>query len=305
MHIESMLKKIKIWIRATRAPSFTASLVPILVTVALSLYYRSKPDWRLLPLIVTCSILFHAGTNLINDYFDFEKGLDKNNSFGSNHVLNDAILKPKQILIAGRISFVIGFLLGLILVYFRGLPMIILGLIGLAGGYCYTARPIAYKYIGLGDLFVFLLMGPLMVMGAYFALTGIYDKRVLFVSFPVGFLVTAILNSNNIRDITYDKEINIKTFAGLIGEKNAKLEYLALIVSSYLSIILMVIANILPPTSLSVFLSLPLALRNITKIIQSNKDTPRMLAFIDVETAQLQLLFALLLSSATIFGIFL
>lgn len=290
-----LLQKLRIWLRACRALSFTASLAPVCVGAALTIYYGDKADWLLFPLVIICSLLFHAGANLINDYFDFKTGSDDNTSFGVIHVLTEGILKPNQILYAAWVSFGLGFSLGLFLAAIRGLPMLLLGAIGLIGGYCYTGRPFAFKYIGAGDILVFLLMGPLMVIGSYFALTGIFDSKVLYVSLPVGFLVTAILNSNNIRDIIRDRQINIKTFACILGEKNSKAEYFILVSASFLSIIIMILKGILPPVSLLVFLSLPLGVKNIKKVLNCQTNKPQMLALIDVETAQLQLLFVALL----------
>ncbi len=295
-----LLEKPRIWLRACRALSFTASLVPVSVGAALCIYYRDKANWLLFPLVIICSVLLHAGANLINDYFDFKTGSDDNTSFGSSHVLTEGILKPRQVLFAAWVSFGLSLLVGLILVAVRGLPMLLLGSIGLIGAYCYTGRPVALKYIGAGDILVFLLMGPLMVIGSYFALTGIFDAKVLYVSLPIGFLVTAILNSNNIRDIVRDRQKNIKTFACILGEKNSKVEYLLLIGTSYLSIIIMVLKEILPPVSLLVFLSLPCGIKNIKKVLNSQKDKPQILSLIDVETAGLEFLFAALLIASLI-----
>ena len=77
----------------------------------------------------------------------------------------------------------------------------------------YTGKPIGYKYIALGDFLVFTLMGPLMVIGSYYVLTGDYNTNVLYVSLPVGFLVAAILHANNLRGIVHDTQANVKTLA--------------------------------------------------------------------------------------------
>src|SRR5207244_3477650 len=83
-----------------------------------------------------------------------------------------------------------GALAGLYLIAQRGWPIILLGLLGLAGGYFYTAPPFEYKFKALGIPLVFLLMGPLMVAGSYYAITGMFDPATVIVSVPVGLLVT-------------------------------------------------------------------------------------------------------------------
>ena len=95
-------------------------------------------------------------------------------------------------------------LVGLYLVALRGPAIVVLGLLGLVGGYVYTAPPFQYKYHALGVPLVFLLMGPLMVVGSYFAVTGAWSLTALVLSIPVGLLVAAILHGNEWRDISED-----------------------------------------------------------------------------------------------------
>jgi 1,4-dihydroxy-2-naphthoate octaprenyltransferase len=292
---EKQIGKLAIWLRALRAFAFSATLVPVFVGAALAFSYQGQAAWMLLPLITICALLFHAGTNVLNDYFDFRIGIDKEYTYGSSKVLIDKLLKPRQLLIAGLSMFFIASLLGLIFVAVRGLPILIIGIIGLLGGLFYTAKPVGYKYIGLGDIMVFILMGPLMVVGSYFVLTGGYQNSVLFVSLPVGFLVTAILNANNLRDINYDMQAGIKTISIILGRSKAKIEYYALIAAAYVSVLIMVLAKILPVFSLLVFLSLPLAIKAVISLKKTSLQNTNDIAMLDVRTAQLHLIFGTLL----------
>jgi len=287
--------KFSIWIQAVRAFSFTASSVPVLLGAALALHYPGKVMWILLPVVYIAGLLIHAATNLINDYFDYKKGVDKDYTFGSSGVILQELLPAKQILIGGFILFGITAALGVILVAVRGVPILILGLIGLIGGYLYTGYPWGYKYYGLGDFLVFILMGPLMVIGSYYSLTGTYHHSILLISLPVGFLVAAILQSNNTRDIKHDKEAGVKTLENILGHKAAKVVYYFLVSAAYLSVVVMVAYKILPIWSLGVILTLPLAIKNIKKVSKSHPDKPEEIATIDVETAQLHFGFGLLL----------
>lgn len=287
--------KFSIWIQAVRAFSFTASSVPVLLGAALALSYPGKVMWILFPVVFIAGILIHAATNLVNDYYDFKKGVDKDYTFGSSGVILNGLLPAKHILTGGFVLFGITAALGIILVVVRGVPMLILGLIGVIGGYFYTGRPWGYKYYGLGDFLVFILMGPLMVIGSYYALTGTYHHFVLLISLPVGFLVAAILQANNTRDIIHDKEAGVKTLENILGHKAAKVGYYFSVLAAYLSVVLMAIFKILPVWSLAVVLTLPLALKNMKKLAQSSPDEPGKIATIDVQTAQLHFAFGLLL----------
>jgi 1,4-dihydroxy-2-naphthoate polyprenyltransferase len=259
------------------------------------LSFTGSVAWHLFPLVVACSLLFHSATNVISDYFDFLKGVDRDYTFGGSRVIVEDLLSPNQVLMGGVLLFAAGVALGAVLVAYRGLPILLLGLIGLIGGYFYTGRPVAYKYVALGDLLVFALMGPLMVIGSYFVLTGTYENRVLFVSLPVGFLVTAILHANNLRDIVHDSQARVKTVANVIGLKAAKFEYFALVAGAYLAVVLMVLTKTLQPLSLMVFLSLPLALRPLKTVYSHQACNPDAVALADVQTAQLHLAFGILL----------
>ncbi len=288
--------KVSIWLQAIRPFAFTASITPVIVGAVLALSFPGEVEWMLFPLVVICSMLFHAGTNVVSEYYDFKHGVDRADTYGSSKVLVDGLLTPREVIVGGIILFVVGFALGLILVAFRGAPIFWLGVIGMLGGFFYTGKPIGYKYIALGDFLVFTLMGPLMVIGSYFVLTGDYNSTVLFVSLPVGFLVAAILHSNNLRDIVHDAEANARTVANLIGLRAAKVEYYLLIGGAYLSVIVMVLTGVLDFWVLLVFLSLPPAVKNVKAISGARLDNVAAIAMIDVQTAQHHFLFGLLLT---------
>src|SRR5438309_10112714 len=94
--------------------------------------------------------------------------------------------------------------MGVVLTAARGWPIVALGIIGLIGGYTYTAPPFQYKFGPVGIPLVFLLMGPLMVIGSFYAVSGLFDLRAVAASIPVGLLVAAILHGNEWRDISED-----------------------------------------------------------------------------------------------------
>lgn len=289
--------KASLMMQAVRPFSFSASVIPVLVGAMFALaYYEGEILWYLFPVVLIASVLLHSGTNLVSEYYDLKKGVDKKDTFGSSKVLVDNLLSPKTVLMAGYISFALAFVLGMILVYVHGLPILYLGLIGIAGGIFYTGKPIGYKYVALGDILVFFLMGPLMVVGSFFSLTGIFDWNVAIVSLPIGFLVTAILNANNIRDIKHDTEAQVKTLATILGINGAKKEYYFLIFGAYLSVIIMVVTGLLHFWTLLIIISLPVALKNIKDISVAEVNNPEAIAMMDIRTAQLHMQFGLLLT---------
>lgn len=288
---------ISIWFQAFRPFAYSASITPVLVGAMIALaYYPGEISWFLFPVAMIAGVLFHTATNLISEYFDYKKGVDRIDTYGSSRVIVESLLDPRKVLIAGYIAFALGFALGGILIYFRGVEMLLFGIIGLLGGYFYTGAPFGYKYVALGDFLVFTLMGPLMVIGSYFTLTGDFNLNVLYISLPVGFLVAAILHANNLRDVMHDSSVKIKTMAILFGLKGSIFEYYFLVIGSYLSVIVMTVFGILSPWSLLVFISLPQALGNLKEISKAEIDKPEKIAMMDVKTAQHHMMFGVLLS---------
>ena len=292
----------KAWIQLFRPFSYTASIIPVLLGAALARNEQQPVRWGLLALIIPAAVLIHAGTNLVNEYFDYKKGVDRPESRGSGHPLVDRLVSPKPVLVVGMVCFMLSACIGLVFVTLYGWPILLLGVIGVLGGFFYTATPMAYKYLGLGDLFVFILMGPLMVIGSFYVLTGTCNHRVLLISLPVGCLVAAILSGNNLRDIVHDTAAGIKTTAMVLGFRLARYEYTALVAGAYAAVLVLVALKLLPLWSLLTLLTIPLAIKNIKFALKSHPDRPEEIAAIDVQTAQVHMLFGLLLIISVVLG---
>jgi len=297
-----MFIKFKIWLQAARVFSLTAAVIPVCLGAALAFKSGLNCAWFLFPLVLICSLLLQAATNLVSDYYDYINNVDKDYTFGSSKVIAQKLLTPKQVLFAGFISFALCAALALIMLYYRGLPLLIIGLIGILGGLFYSAKPIGYKYFALGDFAVFILMGPLMVLGSFLVITGKLSLTPILASAPVAFLVTAILAANNLRDIKHDSDAHVKTLAILLGRPLAAYYYCFLLIAAYASILLLVYLQILSPWTSLVFLTAPLALRNIKLALASRVDDPQKIATLDILTAQLHLTFGLILIIAMVFS---
>jgi 1,4-dihydroxy-2-naphthoate octaprenyltransferase len=293
--LQAPRSKTSLWIQAIRPFAFSASVIPVLVGLTSALlFFPGNINWLLLPVVLIAAVLFHTGGNLISEYFDYYYAVDREETLGGSRILVDGLLTPKQILNAGILTFAVGFLLGLILVYVRGLDILWLGLFGLIAGVFYTMKPFKFKYIALGDVLIFLAFGPVLVLGSYFALTGDINWNPVWLSIPIGFLVVGILHANNTRDIKFDKEANIKTFAGLIGINGAKIEYYFLVVGAYISTGVLIATGFVGWYAALVLLSLPVAIKNMKSFSKASLDNPQEIAMLDVMTAQLHMQFGLL-----------
>ena len=287
----------KIWFQASRPFSFTASAIPVLLGAAIA--GRQAELW-LLPLILVASVLFQAATNLVSDAYDFSNGVDRPGTSSGSGLIVQGVITSQQAHRAGLLCFGIASLIGLAMIAVRGWPVTLLGAIGFLGGYAYCGGPRGYKYLALGALMVGLLMGPLMVYGSYAVLTGDFAnwQPIFIQSLPVACLVIGILHMNNFRDIQEDLQSGFKTVANLLGEKGSKAYYLLLVSVAYLSVVAMAATGLVSWAALIVFISLKPALGLLKDVLNAPENTPKALVMTDVRTAQLHLLFGVLMSGA-------
>ncbi len=289
---------------ASRPFSFTASATPVLLGTALAFWQIGKIDVLLFVAALAGGILLHAGTNLISDYFDYKKGVDRVDTFGGSRVLVENQMHARDVLVGGFIAFGFATLVGVYLLIVRGWPIVMFGLAGIFGGYFYTGGPLEYKYRALGEFLVFTLMGPLMVWGAHFVQVGALEWTPVLISVPVGFLVAAILYANNLRDIEDDTSSGYHTQASLIGRKTARFVYAGMVTSAYVVLAALVGFGKVPVWALLVILSVPAALK-VNRLIQSSLNTERQhFAMVDVMTAQLHFQFGILFTIGIVLGHF-
>lgn len=227
------MKKLKVWIQAIRLYSFPASTVPVLITVTLVYKDQQTINWLYFLLVLFGVWFLHAGTNLMNDYFDYLNGYDTKKTLGSSGVLTGGLLSSKSVLGGILFCYVVTLLIGACFVYLHGRSVLYLLLIGVVGSYFYTGKPFAFKYHALGEPIVFLLMGPLLFVGISIALVGAYSSQIIQASLPIAFLVTAILTANNIRDLQDDKKSGFKTIAIVLGRKYSNIFYGLLLLLPY------------------------------------------------------------------------
>lgn len=291
-----------LWGRAIRAFSFTASLIPPTVGAMLAFMHEAPVKWALFPLVLLASVSYHAGTNLVNDYYDFRNDVDRRGTLGSSGLLVQGLIPAKSILRGSIVFFALGTLIGFYFISVRGTPILILGLVGLLGGYFYTGGPIRYKYKAVGEPLVFMLMGPLMVVGSYLVLTGGFRWDVVLVSLPVACLVAAILQSNDLRDIAYDSKVGVKTAAIMFGGRVAGLVYYGLVISAYVIVAILAAVKIVPLWSLAVLITLPVAVKNMKTVSRIVAGAAREYATIDVMTAQLHMAFGVVLILSLVAG---
>ncbi len=274
--------------------SFTASSVPVATGGALAAV-EGLFDWTLFLVALAAGVLLHIGTNVTNEIYDVRMGVDTIVSPRASHAIVKGRIGDREAYVLAILAYAVAFALGVYLVSVRGWPIVALGLAGIIGGYTYTAPPFQYKFGSFGIPLVFLFMGPLMVVGAFYAITGTFHWSALAISVPVGLLVAAILHGNEWRDISDDARAGARTFSVRAGREAAHWLYISLVVGAYLALTVAVVGGLLPTWSLLAMLSLPLLVRQIRSAEFGASGQQRAIAMIDLQTAQLHAAFGYLM----------
>lgn len=281
--------------------SFTASLLPVAVGGAVA-FGQGRMTWPLFIAALIAALCLHIGTNVTNEIYDVRHGIDSITSPRMSMAILKGRITERGAFTIVWIAFAIAVLLGLYLAINRGWPIIVLGAVGLIGGYFYTAPPFQYKYRALGLPLVFLLMGPLMVIGAYYAVTGGFDANLVVVSLPVGLLVTAILHGNEWRDVAEDTRHGFTTLSAQLGREGAHWLYVMLVLGAYVAVGLAVMVGALPKLALLTLFSLPLMAWILRAAELGAEGHLRAIAMIDLMTARLHSAFGALLLVGLVAG---
>jgi 1,4-dihydroxy-2-naphthoate octaprenyltransferase len=278
---------LKIWFLATRPWSFTMTAISVGVGGAVAALDGAFDVWLFL-LTLVGAVCVHGATNLINDYFDYKSGVDRPGApttLYRPHPLVQGLISPQAVLWVSAGLYAIAAIIGLALIVLKGAGLLWFILVGAIASFFYTAGPIKYKYLALGELAVFLMWGPVIVGGTYFVQRGSLSPDAVLISVPFGLLVALVLLANNLRDIDYDRSAGIATLGTLLGQQKTRVLYQGLILLAYLAIALLIALKILSPWGVLVFFSAPVAFRLIRTL---QREIPN---DADARTAQLDTLF--------------
>jgi 1,4-dihydroxy-2-naphthoate octaprenyltransferase len=218
---------------AIRPPTLPAAVAPVMVGTAVA---AADGHFHAVVLAVTlaAALLIQIGTNLANDLFDFQHGADTPDRLGPPRVTQTGAMSPGQVRTGMIVAFGTSVLCGFYLVVVGGWPIVVIGVLSIAAGIAYTGGPWPLGYHGLGDVFVFVFFGLVAVTGTYYLQTGEVSGMAAGAAVPVGFLVTAVLVVNNLRDIETDRRAGKRTLAVRIGAHGTRRQYVALLAGAYL-----------------------------------------------------------------------
>ena len=264
----------RIWFNAARPRTLPAAIAPVLVgTAAAVTTAGSVPRWGGFIAALVASVLIQIGTNLANDYSDAKRGADSADRLGPVRVTSAGLVTPKRVLHATWAAFGLAALIGLYLTWLAGPVILVVGVISIAAGSLYTGGPRPYGYAGLGEVFVFIFFGLVAVNGAFYVQLETLDWGAFGISLTVGFLSTAILVVNNIRDIDSDRRAGKNTLAVRVGRQKTRAVYWACLNLAAVALLITVLLDSDYGGAALGLLAAPIAIRPL-RAVQTRTDGP-------------------------------
>ncbi|MCF8226080.1 MAG: prenyltransferase [Bacteroidales bacterium] len=248
------------WLISTRSAVFLMTAFSAAIGGLLA-YRDGNFSWGLFLASMFGLIFAHASNNLINDYVDFKRGIDKDNYYRSLYgpqPIQHGLMSRGELFRYIGFSLIVALGLGAFLVWHTGMPALILLGIGLFFVLFYT-WPL--KYIGLGEPSVVLIWGPLMVGGTYLVTTGGWSWQenfdVIIISLVYALGPTSVLFGKHTDKLNEDKAKKVRTLPVLIGERAARYANIVNWAIQYLLVIAMVAFQLVTPVMLIVLLAVP------------------------------------------------
>lgn len=205
-------------------------------------------------------LLAHASSNVINDFWDYKNKVDSPDYFRNVYGVHPVFaLGERKAILLGLVLAFLAFLCGFYLFLQRGMWVLILALLGFIALFSYSGPPFRFKYIGLGELIVFLVWGPIMICGSFFVITGSFDFKAFLASVPYGITSSLVLFGKHLDKIDQDKEKGARTLPVILGEQKTKKLCKILVLVPYLFVIVIAFLTREYPILLS-FISFPRAL---------------------------------------------
>jgi len=219
-----------LWIAGARPRTLPAAIAPVLVGTAL-VGSAWIPTRAALALVVALAL--QVGVNYANDYSDGVKGTDRSR-VGPVRLVGQGLATPRAVRNAAIGCFLIAAIVGFVLVALTAQWWLLaVGASAIAAAWLYTGGPRPYGYAGLGEVFVFVYFGLVPVLGTVYVQTGSVDGAAVVAAMSVGALATAILVTNNLRDIPTDLEAGKRTLAVRLGDQTTRVLYVVLICAAF------------------------------------------------------------------------
>ena len=276
-----------------RPATLAASVAPVLTGTAVGLH-QGGVRWGAGIGALVVGVAMQLGVNFANDYSDFVRGADVMR-VGPLRAASSGVVAPEHVRWAAIGAFGVAGLAGLLLSLAVDIRLLVVGATCLLAGWLYTGGPRPYGYLGLGEVFVFLFFGLVATAGTVYVETGRVTVLAILMACAMGFLATAILVLNNLRDIDTDAAAGKRTLATRIGRTRTRSLLVALLVAAFA---IPVVVSLSMPAALITLLAVPIAWSAVS-IALASTDAPSLVRALK-RMAIAELAYALLFTLATL-----
>ncbi|HEX9257572.1 MAG TPA: 1,4-dihydroxy-2-naphthoate polyprenyltransferase [Actinomycetota bacterium] len=232
----------RVWWLGARPRTLGAGLVPVVVGTAAA---GEVIWWRFAAAALVAAGL-QIGVNLANDYFDGVRGVDTHERVGPPRLTQSGAASPRAVLGAALLSIAVAGFAGLALaIATQPVMVLVVGGLGIIAALLYSGGPRPYAGLGLGEVMVFVFFGLVATCGTTFVMVESVTAASWWCGVIMGLLAVAILEANNIRDITTDEAAGKRTLAVRLGEQHARALYGTMVVGAFGTIVAGVLAHLL------------------------------------------------------------
>lgn len=217
--------------------------------------------------ILLVGLLMQIATNSLNEYGDYRHAVDTVPSAGFAGIIVSGEVRASEVLYTAAACYALAFILGLALVFERGVGLLVLGALAILAGVLYSEGPLPISATPFGELLVGAIMGPIEVVSADIAASGSTSALALVYSIPVGLMVTSILLANNLRDVDKDRDHGRRTIAVLVGRRRGSIILVCLVASVFLWSVPAYLAFSAPTAVFLLWLAIPVAAKGCADLM--------------------------------------
>ncbi len=251
---------VRIGWKLLRPPTLTASITPVLVGAGLAIQQHALRVPVFIAMLVA-AMLIQAAANMLNEYYDFRRGLDNAEMVGIAGTIVRDNVSPRNVLVIALSTLATSLLLGVYICASSSWWVAVAGVGSMLFMYLYSGGPFPISYTPFGEITAGVIMGPVIIAITYFTQTQTLSWTPALASLPIGVLIGAILLANNIRDIEHDRAGGRKTLPIVAGRRRAIRILGAAFALAFLCVPVLVLAQRLPAWTLLTLLMAPLTAR--------------------------------------------
>jgi 1,4-dihydroxy-2-naphthoate octaprenyltransferase len=268
---------LSVWIRVIRLKFLLASVIAVSLGLAIS--WNITNEFNAIHAVLTMIgvVSLHVSVDLLNDYWDFKRGIDTNTQrtkmSGGTGVLPEGLLKPSEVYKAGIGFLIFGGIIGGFFVFTFGITIAIILLFAILSIYFYSTKLVNW---GLAEVFV-AIKGTMIVLGTFYIQTNQILEIPIFAGIVVGVLSASVLFITSFPDHDADKQKGRRTLVILFGREKASLAYWGFPIIVYSIIFIFVITEYFPVYTLLTLFAIPLVVKSGMKLKSVYADTKKMI----------------------------